>query len=335
MKFHLIVLSIISVLSLSAFSQPIEADNDETFVVDYSWTYKDANWSWTFEVEKRMYDYYRYERIHISDDYNRYVFSEYDRQCIKNIVAAFREAGLEAGYTDYDNVNNAVCFVQSLHYALDLDSRGEEEYVRYPVETLVDGEGDCEDASVLLAAILDEMGYDVVFLHYPEHLALGVSCSDDFDGVYFSYAGNRYYYLETTAKNWRIGAVPGEYENEDAEIIPLVNKPMLHIDRVGYQGDSYRFTDAKVGFDLSCKYENTGPGRAEDLYLHVLVEPEGHPEEVLVERYFELGNLGEGESNQVQVRMMLPRPIKAMLEFRLEGSNIEAKSMMLEGISMQ
>lgn len=334
-KSILLVLSLISALSLSVFPQSSGTDSDKVCVIDHSWTYKDATWTWTFEVEKRMYEYYRYERIHLSDDYNRYVFSEYDRWCIRNLVAAFRQAGEKAGYTDYDNVCNAVCFVQSLDYVFDADSRGEEDYVRYPVETLVDGEGDCEDASVLLAAILDEMGYGVVLLRYPEHLALGVSGVGGSDGVFFPYGGSHYYYLETTAKNWRIGTVPKEYENGKAEVIPLVKKPVLHIDGSGYRGDSYYLTDAEVGFDLNCKYGNTGPGRAEALRLHVIARPKGRPEEVIVERYFELGSLDEGESDEAKERIWLPRPLKAMLEFRIEGANVETKSMTIEGISLQ
>lgn len=54
------------------------------------------------------------------------------------------------------------------------------EYPKYPVETLVEG-GDCEDKSILLAAILRAMGYRtalLVFSGNPGHIAVGVECPD-------------------------------------------------------------------------------------------------------------------------------------------------------------
>ena len=65
-------------------------------------------------------------------------------------------------------------FVQSLPYNTKsgvLDSPP-----RFPVETFVDGTGNCEDKSVLLPGLLSREGYDVVlFLFLPEHhIALGI-----------------------------------------------------------------------------------------------------------------------------------------------------------------
>ena len=335
MKSRILALLNLLILSLQAFSQTTANKDVDVYTVGHSWTYNGFEWSWTFEVDRQLYNYYRHERIHSSDDYNRYVFSEYDRQCIKDVVAAFRDAGEKAGYSDYDNVNNAVCFVQSLRYVTDMESRGEEEYVRYPIETLVDKEGDCEDVSVLLGSILDEMGYGVVFLHFPEHLALGVNCSDDFEGFSFPYKGERYYYLETTAKNWKIGSIPNEYKKEDAEVIPFVNKPIMQIESCGYHGDSYYMTDETVDFTLTCNYENTGPGFADDLYLHIIVKPQDNSNQMYFERYYKLDDLDEGESNQKIVQLKMPRPISAMIEFRIEGPGVDAKSMTVEGVRLK
>lgn len=335
MKAKFLALFLLCLLSLQAFPQAAEPNDDGYYEISHSWTYKGTEWKWSFSADKRLYDYYRYERIHVSDDYNRYVFSDYDRKCIENIVAAFRDAGQTAGYSDSDNVYNAVCFVQSLNYVSDKKSRGEEDYVRYPVETLIDKEGDCEDMVVLLAAILDEMGYGIVFLQFPEHMALGIYCNDDFEGVYYPYGGRRYYYLETTAKNWKIGAVPDEFKGKSPVILPLINKPVMHLKRCEYHGDSYYMTDETVDFTLTCDYENTGPGYASDLYLHVIVEPQGNPNQMYFERYYKLDGLEEGESNREIVHLNMPRPIRAMIEFRIEGSNVDVESLTLEGVKLK
>jgi len=49
-------------------------------------------------------------------------------------------------------IENALAFVQkSVSYQLDPAGS---EYPRYPVETLVDGVGDCEDSAILYASIV-------------------------------------------------------------------------------------------------------------------------------------------------------------------------------------
>ena len=51
-------------------------------------------------------------------------------------------------------IRAAQALVAGIDYATDRESTGRAEYVRYPAETLVDGEGDCDDKAVLLAGLL-------------------------------------------------------------------------------------------------------------------------------------------------------------------------------------
>lgn len=91
------------------------------------------------------------------------------------------------------------------------------EYPKYPIETLVEG-GDCEDKSILLAAILRAMGYRtalLVFVGNPGHMAIGVECPNCW-GSYYLKDGIRYFYLETTSPGWLIGEVPPEHKGESA-----------------------------------------------------------------------------------------------------------------------
>ncbi|MEA5037764.1 hypothetical protein SDC9_17462 [bioreactor metagenome] len=64
-------------------------------------------------------------------------------------------------------------FVQSIHY------NTKAEY-RYPVETIIDKYGDCDDKSILLAGLLIRAGYDAVLLIFDEesHAAVGIKTSD-------------------------------------------------------------------------------------------------------------------------------------------------------------
>ncbi len=64
-------------------------------------------------------------------------------------------------------------FVDSIDYATDLESTGVTEYVRHPSETLVDGEGDCDDKAVLLAGLLSRppFNYRTGLVFPPKHCA--------------------------------------------------------------------------------------------------------------------------------------------------------------------
>ncbi|RXK50389.1 hypothetical protein [Halorientalis pallida] len=57
-------------------------------------------------------------------------------------------------------VRAAQSLTASLPYATDAASTGHREYVRHPAETLVDGEGDCDDKAVLLSALLSRPAFD-------------------------------------------------------------------------------------------------------------------------------------------------------------------------------
>jgi hypothetical protein len=96
--------------------------------------------------------------------------------------------------------------------------------VRYPIETLMEETGDCEDVSVLTAAILVRLGFQVALLLYPKHVAVGVGGAENLKGHYISEpdSGIRYFYAESTASGWHIGEVPKEYRDQPPDkILPI------------------------------------------------------------------------------------------------------------------
>ena len=72
-------------------------------------------------------------------------------------------------------------------YTVDDETTPWNEYPRYPVETLFDRGGDCEDTSILTATILYEMGYDVALLILEDdnHCAIGISGGEGVFGTYY------------------------------------------------------------------------------------------------------------------------------------------------------
>ncbi len=115
-------------------------------------------------------------------------------------------------------------FVHSHIYDASIEQ--ERDYVRYPLETIIERNGDCEDLSILGAALMKSIGIDVALLHFngnPGHIALGIN--GDFSGSYYEVDNKKYYYAEATGTdflsnraNWKIGQIPSEFLNSPAGI---------------------------------------------------------------------------------------------------------------------
>jgi hypothetical protein len=75
----------------------------------------------------------------------------------------------------------------------------------YPYETLYQNQGVCCDKSVLLAYLLDQLGYDVVLFEWDQHMAVGIRCSEKYD-----FQNTGYAFIETTRPTI-ITYVPDEY----------------------------------------------------------------------------------------------------------------------------
>ncbi len=87
-----------------------------------------------------------------------------------------------------------------------------------PAQTLVDN-GDCKDKSILMAAILRNMGYKVALLFFPPppgqslgHMAVGIAFNNDQlprgrKLSFYTYEGIKYYFAETTQPNYKIGEI--------------------------------------------------------------------------------------------------------------------------------
>jgi len=190
------------------------------------------------QISKPLYEYYKQLARPPTNNYSVYVTHSLDDPYIDMLVEKITTAAQQEGYNEYQTVDFAAAFVQSLPYTVDSVTTGYDEYPRYPIETLVDGGGDCEDTSILLASLIDKLGYGGVLIELPNHLGVGVKGGDNIYGSYWLYEGNKYYYIETTGENWEIGDLPPEYEGNSASIFAITPTPVLtHDGRIS--GNSY------------------------------------------------------------------------------------------------
>ncbi|WP_432559342.1 hypothetical protein [Granulicoccus sp. GXG6511] len=140
---------------------------------------------------------------------------------VERLAVRLRDLSTDSRYSTYEQISSVLAMVQSITYSFDIDSTGHEEYWRYPVETMHDETGDCEDTTFLAGSLLRRLGHDVVVLFLPSHAALGVAVPDGIPGHFVEHEGQRYYYCETTGEGWRVGELPSGHEGEDVEIYPV------------------------------------------------------------------------------------------------------------------
>ena len=125
---------------------------------------------------------------------------------------------LQQKLSDDEYLELIAVYIQSLRY----ETR-EQNPAKFPVETVVDRAGDCDDKSLLLAGLLSREGYPVALLLFgPEsHMAVGVG-SDD-----YLYKNTGYTFVETT--NYSFIGVPTDKLGgnltlySDPVIIPISN----------------------------------------------------------------------------------------------------------------
>lgn len=221
----------------------------------------------TAKVPKALYDYYK-DRKRILD-WGTYVSDTLDDGYINGLVRQLRAFADRHGYSDRQLVNHAVAVVQQMKYTQDKPTTGYNEYPKFPVETLVDRGGDCEDSCILLAELLQKLGYGVVLLviRDAQHMALGVTGDDSLEGAHYDYKGQRYYYLETTAGGWEVGQVPKQVRNSNgkAKIHEVKNNPVL-VHQWGLSGR------AKGGVKATVGVQNVGDATAKTAEVQVRFE---------------------------------------------------------------
>lgn len=232
----------------------------------YSWYYEGYRWHLTLLLDDKLYDTYKSRTR--KRDYDLFASDPYDDWLIKNIADTLFSLSKEYGLEENKVPGLCVSFIQSLNYTSDVASSGYDQYPRFPYETLYENGGDCEDTSILSVAILQEMGYDVVLLELPEHMALGIKCDPELKGRSFEYNNNHYYYLETTGSNWQIGEMPEEYQDAPVQIIPVYRRPLVNLDFSA----QCEYSKKEGMVDVNVTLRNVGSELAENTTIYVALQ---------------------------------------------------------------
>lgn len=141
-----------------------------------------------------------------------------------NIIADSIKNNCIDSNDDEDVVNAVLSFCQDKgdsYRNIEYGTDGDDDFSKYPIETLVEGNGDCEDKSILFGSLVESLGYDAAIFVTTDHVFVGVHL--DFVPIhniqlstwYVEIYGKRYYICETTMSGWRVGDCPEELQDED------------------------------------------------------------------------------------------------------------------------
>lgn len=187
--------------------------------VNYKWQYPIGLVDWEYKLKIPIEAVNYYKSIDRNDifGYSYYVTHEADDEYLAALANVFRNTAKAEKMSEWDTINLAVSFVQNLKYVPDLIGTGYDEYPKFPLETLYDEGGDCEDSSILLVSILRELGYGTVLVIVEDHMGVGIKASEPAN---FKYMGMDFYYIETTSPGWEIGELPQGLEGKEILILP-------------------------------------------------------------------------------------------------------------------
>lgn len=217
--------------TIEALSQDIaalQAKLDEALNTEikqaFTFSFQTKDFTWELSIPLKTFLYYKgMARITDTSKYAMMVKDNYANSLLDKFILQVEDAVLRYSYDKTEAVDLIGAFIQSLVFANNDVTTPYDNYPRYPIETLFDQTADSEDTSILAAALLYRLDYNVVFFVFgePKHVGLGiyVPAVMGLDG--WEYQAKRYIYLETTGDTWTLGHAPVEYATRQPQVYPV------------------------------------------------------------------------------------------------------------------
>ena len=200
----------------------------------YRWSYDNQSFSYEITVDTSYYSKVTGSAIDRSGSLTveRYTTASGEKVAVKDFIVVdehiqaladslktqYKEKfGAEPTKEQYIKFT-AVFINDNIEYDWDEADNGRE-YWRYPLQTLIEKTGDCEDTSILMAAILDAAGYESGIILLPGHAMCAVTTDDIPD----------------------IPAYPNKKHSDvySIEFYPVETTAILDDNVIGYMGESF------------------------------------------------------------------------------------------------
>ena len=152
-----------SVKIVDGITQQRPPNTRQTIGRRYVWNFRGRHYTILMTIDLERYNSYSGK-----ERYDIPKLVEEARTTIGNLTREFqRTFKRNRSWTRQDRVDFVLSFVQSLPYTLDDVTTGYDEFRRYAIETLIEGGGDCEDTTILVAAILRGLGEKTALIFTP------------------------------------------------------------------------------------------------------------------------------------------------------------------------
>lgn len=200
--------------SLSSYSDDEDGGIRDTGSLNetYYWMYDGSSYSLTIEIPKE--NLMKYEnKSHYSYDYksNPEVFRNWITKDDITMVLITQKLIFKANrrnFTDLQTKEFMLKFVQE-----NIEYKADKGDWKYPIETLADSVGDCEDVAFLYGTITEIAGYDSILVNYEidettGHLMPAIYSPSKSSGDTIEFDGREYHFAETTNELYTIGMGP-------------------------------------------------------------------------------------------------------------------------------
>ena len=149
-----------------------------------------------------------FEEIHQSQSLNQMQFAEMVVSCIQDIPYSyvFQDECLEPEFYE-DSIRRTLekcpeCCIGDVMFG-----------IQNPVSFMQNLKGDCDTRTVIIYSVLREFGYDVAILNSDFYLHSIVGINLPASGTYKLYQGKKYLLWETTAKYYKAGTLPYNFDD--------------------------------------------------------------------------------------------------------------------------
>ena len=191
----------------------------------YAWEFENKLYTALIVVDEQWYNSVRNKKKSRRYDPEQLPSKVYEgSRTLQKLINEFKSV-MPKDWRSEKKVNFVLAFVQSIPWTDD-KTTGYDEFYKYPIETLAEVKGDCEDTSILFASLLNGLGFKVALFDLPRHIAVGVKGDFRVRGFYVPYKDDKYYYCETTSTRYKLGMMPERYEDVTVRIMPITPKPV-------------------------------------------------------------------------------------------------------------
>lgn len=197
----------------------------------------------TLELQSKQSELFRTSISSYKTTYNEYWGDVYKKLVEESkphlgfIIDSLSNVAIEKELSKEEQANLIVSFIQDIPYSyiLSRDCSYEETSkhpcvgnaslgILSPYEFIHSLHGDCDTRSVLIYAILEEMGFDPMIVISREYAHAMLAINMPAVGDHLTFKEKNYYFWETTAKNWPVGVLPPSSNNVNYWKIALVNE---------------------------------------------------------------------------------------------------------------